>query len=188
MGWSGGLADTDTDKDDGDNINNDDHGDSWQNGITQKRLGDAGPQNSPINSSSLLRATRAPTNSIPRQKLNSCGADVHRPRRTGRGQTPLPAPLFSIERHSSPLSSPSPDGQRALTPEMQCESGTGARQTRHRLRTKRCWDNKPLVSPRGAQPPSEKVCQRLAKPARGWEFRAISLVTMVWRASRQPWF
>ena len=34
------------------------------------------------------------------------------------------------------LSSPSPDGQRAQTPDIQCESGTGARQTRQRLRTK----------------------------------------------------
>ena len=92
LGWSGGLADTDTDNDDGDNIHNDDHGDSWRNGITKKRIGDAGPQNTPINSSSFLTTTRAPTNSIPRQKLSSCGADVHRPRRTGRGQTPLPAP------------------------------------------------------------------------------------------------
>ena len=36
-----------------------------------------------------------------------------------------------------------------------------------------------LHRPRGAQSPSEKVWQRLAKPARGSEFRAISLGTMV---------
>ena len=43
----------------------------------------------------------------------------------------------------------------------------------------RCWDNKLCVSPRGAQSPSEKVCQRLAKPARGSEFRASLTATMV---------
>ena len=36
-----------------------------------------------------------------------------------------------------------------------------------------------LHRPRGAQSTSEKVWQRLAKPARGSEFRAISLGTMV---------
>ena len=43
----------------------------------------------------------------------------------------------------------------------------------------RCWDNKLCVSPRGAQSPSEKVCQRLAKPASGSEFRASLTATMV---------
>ena len=179
MGWSGGLADTDTDNDDGDNIHNDDHGDSWQNGISQKRLADVGPQNRPINSSSLLRTTRPPTISIPRQKLNPGGADVHRPRRTGRGQTPLPAPLFSIERHSSPLSSPSPDGQRALTPDIQCESGTGARQTRQRLRTKGAGITN-CVSALGALNP------RRRRSVKDWpsppEARSFG------PASRQPWF
>ena len=55
----------------------------------------AATTNTPMSSFSFLTRTRAPTNSIPRQRRNSCRADVHRPRRTGLGQTHLPVSGYS---------------------------------------------------------------------------------------------
>ena len=152
LGWSGGLADTDTDNDDGDNIHNDDHGDSWRNGITKKRLGDAGPQNTPINSSYFLTTTRAPTYFL--------------------------ASLFSIEFSIARWTTRT-DARHTMR--VWDWGASDAPEAAH----ERCWDNKLCVSPRGAQSPSEKVCQRLAKPARGSEFRASLTATMVLTQTKQ---